>query len=260
MNGALRVASAFPIGNAERDDARKIIPRRNARWQRWSVVVVYALAMAWVEAAVVFYLRSQMNRLVPYQPEPLPVTGGFAFAEIIREGATLVMLATVGYLAGQTWRSRIAYSLTAFGVWDIGYYVWLVPLTGWPHSVFQWDILFLIPLPWWGPVWSPASIAVVMIVFGTVIATHDSDEHPIWPTSLSLAAAGLGTGLALYTFTADSWRLVIAEESLEPLRSMLPQWFNWPLFAVALALLLMPVISVWQQARGLASHVPSVET
>ena len=114
--------------------AQSTIVDRGPTWT-WLAVVIYALAMAWVESAVVFYLRSMIDRIAPYQPNPLPIAGGFAFAEIVREVATLVMLVTVGWLAGRTWRSRVGYALLAFGVWDIAYYLWLVPLTGWPRSL-----------------------------------------------------------------------------------------------------------------------------
>ncbi len=86
------------------------------------MVVVFAAAMAWVEAAVVFYLRSMMHRIEPYQPDPLPVMGGFAPVELPRELATLVMLFAVGWLAGRTWRARLGYFAIAFGMWDIFYY------------------------------------------------------------------------------------------------------------------------------------------
>src|SRR5204862_6484673 len=69
------------------------------------VVILYALAMGWVESAVVFYMRSMIDRLVPYQANPLPISGGFGFAEVVREAATMVMLLMVGWLAGKTWRS-----------------------------------------------------------------------------------------------------------------------------------------------------------
>ncbi len=119
------------------------------------VVAAYAIAMAWVESAVVYYLRLMLNRIEPYQANPLPIFGGLGPAELMRELATMVMLATVGILAGNTGRSRFGYSLIAFGVWDIFYYVFLKVLTDWPHSIFDWDILFLIPLPWWGPLLAP---------------------------------------------------------------------------------------------------------
>ena len=118
-------------------------------WNRWWFVILYAAAMAWVESAVVFYLRSMIDRLEPYQPDPFPVIGGFAPVELPREFATLVMLFAVGALAGRTWRSRLGYAAVAFGVWDIFYYVFLKIICGWPHSLLDWDVLFLLPLPWW---------------------------------------------------------------------------------------------------------------
>ena len=63
---------------------------------QWWMVVVFAVAMAWVESAVAYYLRSMMDRIEPYQPDPLPVLGGFALVELPREFATLVMLSAVG--------------------------------------------------------------------------------------------------------------------------------------------------------------------
>jgi hypothetical protein len=93
--------------------------------RRWGVVVVFAMAMAWVESAVVFYLRTMIDRIDPYQPNPLPVIGSLGHVELVREAATLTMLLTVGMLAGRNWRSRLGYTAVAFGVWDICYYVFL---------------------------------------------------------------------------------------------------------------------------------------
>ena len=140
---------------------------RKPDWSRWWTVVIYAVAMAWVESAVVFYLRSMIGRIEPHQPAPLPVIGGFALVELPREFATMVMLFAVGFLAGRTWRARIGYAAIAFGVWDIFYYVFLKMMCGWPHSLLDWDILFLLPLPWWGPVLAPVLISLLMILWGT---------------------------------------------------------------------------------------------
>ena len=219
-----------------------------SRWNRWFVVVVYAAAMAWVEAAVVFYIRYHFDRIVPYQVDPLPLAREFAFAEIVREFATMLMLVTVGWLAGSTRRMRIAFLLLAFGVWDIAYYIWLVPLTGWPHSMADWDVLFLIPLPWWGPVWAPVSIALLMVAFGTVVCAFDSTERPLRPSWSSCLTALCGIIIALYVFMADSLRVVASGQSIDALRSMLPVWFNWPLFIAAWALMAAPVVSVLRRA------------
>ena len=134
----------------------------------WAVVALYAMAMAWVESAVVYYLRTMIDRLEPYQPNPLPVIGRLGPVELVREAATLLMLLTVGILAGRSWRGRLGYAAIAFGVWDIFYYVFLRIMCGWPHSLMDWDILFLLPLPWWGPVLAPVLISILMIAWGTL--------------------------------------------------------------------------------------------
>src|SRR5690348_10530003 len=122
---------------------------------RWLLVVAFGIAMAWLESATVYYLRVMVDRVNPYQADPLPIRGILGPVELVREAATLVMLLAVGALAGRTWRTRIGYTAIAFGIWDIFYYVFLNVICGWPASVFDWDVLFLLPLPWWGPVLAP---------------------------------------------------------------------------------------------------------
>src|SRR5262245_7303182 len=170
---------------------------------RWAIVVAFAVAMAWVEAACVFYIRALVDRIEPYQANPLPINGALGHVELWREGATLVMVATLGLLAGRTWRRRAGYAALAFGTWDIFYYVFLRVITGWPKTLLDWDILFLLPLPWWGPVLAPVSIALVMILWGT-LATQSPGEatYPRWAQAL----AGIGIALALAVFMKDAGR------------------------------------------------------
>lgn len=213
--------------------------------RRLLVVAGFAVAMAWVESAVVFYLRKLVGRIEPYQPNPLPIAGDVGGAELVREAATLAMLLTVGWLAGRTSRSRFGYFVAAFGVWDIFYYVFLIPLTGWPHSVLDWDILFLLPLPWWGPVLAPVMIAVLMIIGGSVLASNDDrDGPPWWPARWTLWLCGLGVALALYAFMADAIRAVRHGESIQ---TVLPVAFNWPLFLVAWVLMALPAVGLVQR-------------
>jgi hypothetical protein len=217
-------------------------------WGRWGVVVLYAMAMAWVESAVVFYLRTMVGRLDPYQADPLPIASGLAKAELIRDAATLVMLATVGWLAGCNFRTRFAYFLVGFGVWDIFYYVWLRPLTNWPRGWLDWDVLFLIPLPWWGPVLAPCLIAALMVVFGTVVTRAGAGQGTLWPRWPAILGCGGGVLLALYVFMADALR--VASEGPLALRRMLPTYFNWPLFSLALALMTLPVLDLFRRPRA----------
>src|SRR5437660_1965386 len=186
---------------------------------RWFTVVTFATAMAWVESAVVYYLRTMIDRIEPYQPNPLPIIGGLGPAEMVREVATMVMLLTVGILAGRTWRSRLGYSAIAFGVWDIFYYVFLKAMCGWPHSLRDWDILFLIPLPWWGPVIAPASIALLMILWGTLVSAWEPQVRKYHSDWKVWALNFLGVALALYVFMADTLR--VAGQGVAVIRNVL---------------------------------------
>ena len=221
----------------------KRYPRVRARW--WTVCA-FAIAMAWVESAVVYYLRTMVDRIEPYQPNPLPLVGGIGPAELVREAATLVMLLTVGMLAGRNWRSRLGYSAIAFGVWDIFYYLFLRLMCGWPRSLADWDILFLLPLPWWGPVWAPVSIAVLMIAWGTLATQFPLPAEQRGWKPWVLNAAGIG--LALYVFMADALR--VSDRGVEALRTLLPATFLWPLFLVSLVLMSAPVLSLCWQMRA----------
>lgn len=219
----------------------------NKHQTRWLTVVVFAVAMAWVESAVVYYLRTLVGRIEPYQPEPLPLMGGLGPVELVRELATLIMLLAVGALAGGTWRSRMGYAAVAFGVWDVCYYVFLRVICGRPHSVLDWDILFLLPLPWWGPVLAPVLIALLMVVWGT-IAGREAQGSPRDRESFLAGALNLtGIALALYVFMADSWR--VAGQGAEAIRRVLPTRFNWPLFAVAWLMMAAPIIGLWRRNR-----------
>jgi hypothetical protein len=204
---------------------------------RWTIVVSFAIAMACVEAACVFYLRELVDRIEPYQPNPLPMRGSLGNVELWREGATLVMLATLGMLAGNTWRRRIGYAAIAFGAWDIFYYVFLRVMTGWPRTLLDWDILFLLPLPWWGPVIAPVSIALVMIVWGT-LATQLNDDAA--EARWAWLPAGAGIALALGVFMTDAYRALPGGR--DAVLQVLPTTFNWPIFWVAVLLMASPVL------------------
>ncbi len=215
--------------------------------QRAGIVALYAIAMGYAEAAVVFYLRTMVHRIIPHQPHPLPDIPVLALPELLRELATLVMLASVGWLAGRTWRGRIAFSLLAFGIWDLTYYLFLIPLTGWPRSLLDWDILFLIPLPWWGPVLAPISIALLMIVFGLLATVLEQGEPPVWPGKWTALLSALGILLALFLFMSDS--LAAAHGGAEAIRQVLPQVFKWSVFSAAWVLMATPVAEMgWQLA------------
>ena len=204
---------------------------------RWAIVIAFAIAMAWVEAASVFYIRALVDRIEPYQINPLPINDTLGYVELWREAATLVMIATLGMLAGRTWHRRAGYAAIAFGTWDIFYYVFLRVMSGWPRTLLDWDILFLLPLPWWGPVLAPVSIALVMILWGT-LATQSDDAATT--ARWSWAPAFVGIALALAVFMIDAWRAL--PDGRDAVLRVLPTTFNWPLFLVALLLMASPAL------------------
>ena len=216
-----------------------------ASLKRWFAVFSFGVAMAWVEAATVVYLRTLVNRIEPYQANPLPETGLFGEVELVREAATLLMLFSVGWLAGRNWRCRLAYACIAFGLWDIFYYLFLKLICGWPRSLLDWDVLFLLPLPWWGPVIAPVLIALMMIFGGTMVARFDQPGRAIWPGRWSLGFNAFGIVVALYVFMADAIRVL--GQGSEAIRNVCPLTFHWPLFLLALALMSVALVDLLVQ-------------
>jgi len=216
-----------------------------AERKRWWIVVLFGVAMAWMESATVVYLRMLVDRVNPYQTRPLPLHPELASTEVVRELATLLMLFTVGWLAGRDWRTRLSYSLIAFGVWDIFYYVFLAIIVGWPKSVLDWDVLFLIPLPWWGPVSAPAMIALLMIIGGTMVTQF---EGPLWPRRRSLWIGAGGIVVALVVFMETAIRALPGGE--DALRRTLPTRFNWAGFALGCALMSAVIADLVVQRRS----------
>ncbi|HZD58682.1 MAG TPA: hypothetical protein VE136_18265 [Anaerolineales bacterium] len=218
----------------------------------WLIVIIFAAAMAWVESVLVLFMRMLIEHLELYRQGPLPASLGLGQTEFIREAATLVMLLAVGWLAGRSWRDRLGYSLLAFGVWDILYYLFLIPLTSWPQSPLDWDLLFLIPLPWWGPVLAPLSLSGVMILFGASLIWSYSRINVIWPSRLIWGLHLLGILLVLYVFMADSIHAVL--QGLHATNYRPPSQFDWRLFVLALGMIASPVIAMLRQFWPPASN------
>ena len=204
-----------------------------------ALVVVFAVAMAWLESASVAYLRTLVHRIEPYQISPLPMGHSFDLTELVREGATIIMLIAVGWLAGKSWKSRLGCFLVAFGVWDIFYYLFLKIIVGWPHTLFDWDVLFLIPVPWWGPVLAPMLIAAVFILLGAMMTDSEFNGWRFNPSTISWGSHGLGIAIALFVFMENSISILLHGGAR--VHELLPAQFNWPLFCLALILMMLPI-------------------
>ncbi len=219
--------------------------------KRWASVVLFAAAFAWVEAAAVTYLRVHIGRVEPYQADPLPITNSLGQIELVRELATLIMLLSIGHLAGRDRRTRLAYAILAFGAWDIFYYLFLRIQLGWPRTLTDWDVLFLLPLPWWGPVIAPMIIAVILAFASSLIALFDRTDFQLCPTSKAWLLFIPGAFLALIVFMQDALRALPHGE--EAVRAALPTSFAWPFFGLALLLMSAPIVDLLMQIRSAES-------
>lgn len=151
------------------------------------VLIIFGIAFGFVEASVVYYLRLLLHYGSGYMQDgyrvflnlgiiafvdptsPILGIGGFDRVEIAREFSTIAMLAAIAFLAGKTVKERIGAFLISFAVWDIFYYVFLYLLAGWPKSLFDLDVYFLIPVTWVGPVITPIVISVILFIVGIML-------------------------------------------------------------------------------------------
>jgi len=170
-------------------------------------LVVFSIAMAFVEAAVVVYLRHIFypdGFVFPLRVLELSGSGGWLLVvETCRELATLAMLTAVAILSGQSWVDRWACFLLAFGFWDIFYYVFLKLVINWPTTLFDWDILFLIPWPWIAPVFAPLAMSVVMIFCALLVLSRQLQGRDFRLGRVGLLLVLVGIAVVLFSFLRD---------------------------------------------------------
>jgi hypothetical protein len=202
-------------------------------------VTLFAIAMGFLESSVVVYLRE------------LYYKDGFVFplktispfigkVEFYRELATIIMLVGIGIVAGKTRLQRFAYFVLAFAIWDIFYYVFLYFCLGWPQSLFTWDILFLIPVPWVGPVWAPCLLSLLMIAGSVfvIIRTEENKRFKIAPVYWWMLISGAFICIVSFmwdylVFTHNknqSWSVFSQKEMFSEIETYVPEKFNYALF------------------------------
>jgi hypothetical protein len=204
-------------------------------WRKVWNAMAFAVAMAYVEATVVVFLR----RLYYHE------RGGFGFPLVLidtptqllemgREACTIIMLATAGSAAGRTKVGKLAFFLLLFGIWDIFYYVWLRVFLAWPPSLLTWDVLFLIPVVWVSPVLAPVLVACTMIGMALILL-HLEARGPVLPAGkLVWLAQGAAALMIIVSFTLDVIPRLDPQGTL--LVQSVPTAYRWELLLVGLAL------------------------
>ena len=222
------------------------------------VLALFAVAFGYVEAAVVVYLRIVYDpiraSLHPEQPAgsllPLitleqlraidPQHVYRLGLEVGRELATLIILATVATLARRRRGEWIAMFLIGFGVWDIAYYVGLKAMIGFPASLLTWDILFLIPVPWLGPVLAPVIVALTMIAAGLIVLAETARGRPLRARWWHWGAIVAGALLIVVSFCKDYAQTMVGE---------MPEQFSWLIFGAGEMLAVLAFVHALSQGR-----------
>ena len=225
------------------------------------LLLVFSVAMGYMEGAVVVYLREL------FYPDgfdfPLqPITSLVALTEIIREAATLVMLVTIAWIAGRTGTERFGFFLFCFAVWDITYYIALYLLLGWPESLLTWDILFLIPVTWVGPVLGPVLNSLSMILLALLVSYKTSlkpNTRIVRNEWLLLIA---GSVIVILSYTEDYVRFMRSRFSLSEIffpsdtaammdyaSGYIPQSFSWWIFWIGQGAILAAIFLFYRRRK-----------
>ena len=185
--------SITKFGNKKGGESRRLVlekmSKKTALW-RFLTISVFAVAFALMEAAVVVYLRKLFGfdvGCLPPKPEILLNLGFIALlppgtlilpdrfitqVELLREAATIIVLISIALLSAKTLKERLGIFLIAFSIWDIFYYVFLRLFVGWPRSLLDIDVFFLIPMPWVGPILTPVVIFTLLFLLGLYLYSN----------------------------------------------------------------------------------------
>jgi hypothetical protein len=216
--------------------------------------ILFSIAMGLFEAVVVVYLRAL------YYPQgfdfPLSIMDSkLVLVEILREVATVIMLLGIGILSGNNFNQRLANFIAAFAIWDIFYYVFLKFLLDWPSSFFTWDILFLIPVPWVGPVLAPCIVSLTMLLMAYVLHNRDwmNSKNRIdfveWTLILMGCLMVVGTWMTDY-FSLTWGKTISADEALQVFSNYVPQVYYWWVFGIGEVLIMVGLFRFWKRTKG----------
>ena len=224
-------------------------------------LTIFSIAMGFMETAVVVYLR-KIYYPDGFQFPLIPIDADIALVEFLREAATITMLLGIGILTGKTASQKFAFFIYCFAIWDIFYYVFLKVLLDWPESLFTWDILFLIPVPWVGPVIAPCIVSATMIVLALCIAFWQEKGVS---TKLNLKEWILfifGSLTVIVSFVWDYlryisqgnsgkhiWTLSSKESMFNEIVNYIPTDYNWWLFSIGHVLIVLSILIFVKRMR-----------
>ncbi|HCG76439.1 MAG: hypothetical protein COZ37_02135 [bacterium (Candidatus Ratteibacteria) CG_4_10_14_3_um_filter_41_18] len=200
-------------------------------------LILFAIAMGYLEAAVVSYLRELYCPGGFTFPFPMPPVKLY-LTELGRELSTIVMLVGIAIVSSSAGIIRIAYFLLLFGLWDIFYYFWLYILLQWPTSFLDWDILFSIPVSWAAPVIAPLIVSFLFIGFSVIIFYLHSKGYKIIISFWEGVTSLVGLLLIFLSMTIDA----LFEPRIYLYQA--PSSFHWGLFNCGIIILIIVIGSL----------------
>jgi len=225
-------------------------------------IVLFALAMGYLESAVVVYLREL------YYPEgfnfPMKaMSRSLAVTELYREAATLIMILGVSVLSAGKRILRFAWFLVVFAVWDLAYYLFLKIILDWPSSLLTTDILFLLPGIWTGPVIAPVINSFTMLLLAAVILVSTNEYGSVIRISKiawCLLVAGSLIVLIAYlkdfsTYAFDYNRLHVQTRISGENRMLflstqfVPRSFDWLLFGIGFLMHISAILLIFKDKK-----------
>ena len=225
-------------------------------------LTLFSIAMAFLETSVVVYLRKL------YYPEgfnfPLKMLDkDIAIVELFRELATLVMLLGAGFIAGRSKTEKFGLFLYSFAIWDIFYYIFLKITLNWPESLFTWDVLFLIPTTWVGPVIAPVIVSLIMIVFAVLISKFTNRDTSVKINQYEWLLLVSGSVVLIIGFISDYVKFMLQYFSLGEIFSpsntvklmvkaltYVPASFPWLIFTFGVAIIIGGIALFYMRNKG----------
>ena len=223
-------------------------------------VTLFSIAMGYLESAVVVYMREILYP-AGFDFPLAPIELNLAITEIIREAATLIMLLTIGLIAGKTPAEKFGWFLYSFAIWDIVYYVFLKLLIGWSASLLTWDILFLIPVTWVGPVITPVIVALTMILLAMVLVYFSRTLEKIRIIPREWIILILGSVVLILSWTWDYSGYILEHYSFREIwtipkgelyqvaQEYVPRRFNWGIYSAGEFIVLSGISLIFIRLR-----------
>ena len=213
-------------------------------------LTIFGIAMGFLETAVVVYIR-ELYYPTGFRFPVVSIRDVIIITELGRELATIIMILAIGYIAGKNFAQRFVFFLYVFAIWDIFYYVFLKVLLDWPATLLDWDVLFLIPVPWVGPVLAPCLISLVMIAYTAMVVYLSIKEIKVVFRKIDWAIMISASIILIASFTEQYFRLVTVSEvvsdavnMMEKIRDYIPKSFNWALFFLGIAVLVADIVII----------------